>query len=276
MAIDLTPLWDMRQPAQTEARLRAALDTASPEDRLILQTQIARTHGLRRDFATARRLLEEIAPAVSQAGPEARVRHALETGRSWTSATHAPEQLTPEAQAKARAAWEQALALAREARLDALAIDAVHMFAFIDTAPEDQRRWAATALALCLASDQPAARRWEASLRNNLGYALHQLGRLDEALAEFERALALRRQAGQPRTVREAEWMVAWTLRGLGRLDEALAIQRRLADENAAAGTPDPYVFDELAALHRAQGDAVAADAAVAAAAAARAPGGTR
>jgi len=264
-ALDLAALWDFREPALSEQRFRAAMAGASSDDQLILQTQIARTHGLRGDFDTARRILDGLQAALATASPEARVRHALETGRTWASGRHTPAQRTPEARARARAAWEQALALAREARLDALAIDAIHMFAFIDTAPADQQRWAAAALAVSLASDQPDARRWEGSIRHNLGYALHQQGRLDAALAEFQRALALRQQAGKPADIRVAHWMVAWTLRGLGRLDEALAIQRRLADENAAAGTPDPHVFEELELIHRAKGDVAAADAAAAA-----------
>lgn len=49
--------------------------------------------------------------------------------------------------------------------------------------------------------------------------------------------------------------MVAWTLRALNRLHEALEIQLRLERECDAAGVPDPYVFDELEALCRANGD---------------------
>jgi len=33
-------------------------------------------------------------------------------------------------------------------------------------------------------SDQPAAKKWEGSLRNNMGYSLHLAKRYDEALAE--------------------------------------------------------------------------------------------
>ena len=43
------------------------------------------------------------------AGPEARVRWALESGRSWASATHVPDSLTPEAKQKARLHYTRAL-----------------------------------------------------------------------------------------------------------------------------------------------------------------------
>ena len=257
-ALDIQALWDFRQPALSEQRFRDALKKLPPasDEALILQTQIARSYGLRRDFDAARRVLrEQVEPQLARAGAEPRVRHALELGRSYASATHPPEQRTAESKALAREAFERALRLAREAGLDALAVDAVHMFAFVDEAPADQARWAEQGLAIALASTQPAARQWEASLRNNLGLALHRQQRFDEALAQFRQAVLLREQLGDAGRLRVAHWMVAWTLRSLGRLDEALAIQLRLARENEAAGTPDPYVFEELEALYRAKGD---------------------
>ena len=67
MAIDLAPLWDFNQPELSEQRFRAALAGASPDDALILQTQIARTYGLRRDFAGAQQILKSIEPQVATA-----------------------------------------------------------------------------------------------------------------------------------------------------------------------------------------------------------------
>lgn len=256
MAIDLTPLWDFARPELSEQRFRAALADASGDDALILHTQIARSHGLRRDFDRARQVLQAIAADIGTAGPEARVRYQLELGRSWASGTHAEAQLTPEALGQARQAYGHALALAQAHQLDGLAIDAIHMFAFVDRAPADQLKWGEAALAVALASPQPEARRWEASIRNNVGYALHQLGRLGEALGQFQQALALRERGSNRQATFSARWMVAWTLRGLGRTDEALAIQQQLEQEADATGTPDPHVFKELEALHRARGDA--------------------
>ncbi len=270
-AADLQALWDFRQPALSEQRFRDALATAQGDEALILRTQIARSFGLRGDFEAARRELTALAPALPTAGAEARVRWALEWGRTWASAKHPEAARTAETDARARQAFQDALDQARQHALDGLAIDAIHMMAFVDTAPADQRRWAEAALAVALASPQPQARRWEASIRHNLGFALHQLGQYPQALDEFQRALALRQQQGDAAQTGVARWMVAWTLRSLGRLDEALQMQSRLASDNAAAGTPDPYVFDELAELHRAQGREAEARAAAAQAAALRA-----
>lgn len=262
MAIDLAPLWDFNQPAVSEQRFRAALDHASGDDRLILMTQIARTHGLRKDFDSARAVLQQVEPSLPTAGPEVRTRYFLELGRSWASHTHtdAGEAVTDDAKQRARKGFQSALDSAQRARLDGLAIDAIHMFAFIDTAPEQQLHWGQQALAVVESSSQPAAERWEASVRNNIGYALHQLGRYDQALAQFQTAVTLREQRerrgeGTAEATRTAWWMVAWTLRALKRPVEALAIQLRLDREADAAGEPDPFVYEELALLLKASGD---------------------
>jgi tetratricopeptide (TPR) repeat protein len=260
MALDLITLWDFNRPDVSEARFRQALESARGDDALILHTQIARCHGLRKDFVAARQALQLIEPAIVTAGPEAQTRFHLEWGRSFASATHTPEQLSTEAKASARQAYETAWGLARAARLDALAIDAIHMFAFLDTAPADQLKWGQAALDVVQVSSQADARRWEASVRHNIGYALHQLGRYDEALSQFQHALALRERSHNADAIHVAHWMVAWTLRSLKRSDEALAIQLRLERSADAAGKPDPFVFEELEILFRARGDMVKAD----------------
>ena len=94
MALDLAPLWDFARPAVSEQRFLAALGEASGDDSLILRTQVARTHGLRRDFTRALAILDEMAPEVARAGPEARARHALERGRCRVSAAHARDAIT--------------------------------------------------------------------------------------------------------------------------------------------------------------------------------------
>ncbi|WP_395689351.1 hypothetical protein [Caenimonas koreensis] len=255
MTIDLNALWDFRNPDVSEQRFRAAMSTATGDDALILQTQIARTYGLRKDFDRARQLLDSIAAQMAMAGPEARARYQLELGRAWISAAHPPQLQTTEARDKARTAYERVVEIAMPAGLEQLAIDAYHMLAFVDTEPLQQIAWNNKGLAIALASKQPNARAWEASLRNNTGNELHRLGRDEEALVEFRKALALRQQGNNAYMTHVAHWMVAMTLRSLGRLDEALAIQLRLEQERQAANEPDEYVFEELEAIYRAKGD---------------------
>ncbi len=254
-AIDVAPLWDHARPALSEERFRAAMKSATGDDALILQTQVARTYVFRKDFARARELLGEVEGKIDAAGPEAQTRYWLELGRTYASHQHPPETQTAEAKRLARDAFSRALQIARQARLDAMAIDALHMFPFVDTAPEDQLRWTQQALALVEASDQASAKRWEPSIRSNLGEALRDLGRHGEALEQFKRALALYEQGTDPRSTRDAHWQVARTLRALNRIDDALAIQLRVERESDAAGAPKAYVFEELELLYKAKGD---------------------
>ena len=255
MAIDLASMWDFGNPEISEQRFRAALETATGDDALVLQTQMARTYGLRRNFSRAQDILKSLSKDMQNAGPEARTRYALELGRTYASATHPSELRTAEAKKLARASYGSALEIAKGAHLDGLAIDAIHMLAFVDNAPTDQLKWGRAALAVVEASSQRDAKKWEASIRNNIGYALHQLGRFEEALIQFKRAVVLRERGTDAESIRSAHWMVAWTLRALGQMDEALEIQLRLERECESAKTPDPYVYEELEILYRARGD---------------------
>lgn len=255
MRLDIRGMWNFDDPAASEAVFRDALGTASPDDALVLRTQIARAHGLQRRLDEARAELASIEPLLADAGAEPRVRWQLEHGRSWISAVTTPEERTPEALATAAAAYTAAFEIARDAGLDDLAVDAIHMQAFVTSDPDEQIAWNEQGLALALASTEPGARRWETSLRNNLGMALHEAGRHDEALEAFRAALASAEQLGDPGTVNVAWWMIGWELRALGDDDEALEVQLRLERDLDAAGEPDPYVFEELETLYRARGD---------------------
>lgn len=254
--LDLRAMWDFARPDVSEQRFRDRMATATPDEALILQTQIARSYGLRDRLGDSRALLQSLRPQLAGASAVARVRWHLEWGRTWASAMHDRETLPESDRETARTAFRTAADMARTAGLDALTVDALHMLPFTTTDRAQDLAWNQEALAMALASKQPDARRWEASLRHNIGVTLNELGRHDEALAMLQQALAaLQQQAAPASRQRIGRWMVASTLRRLGRIDEALAIQQRLEAENAADGTPDPYVFEELALLHAARGD---------------------
>jgi tetratricopeptide (TPR) repeat protein len=255
MTINLAILWDFNKPDVSEERFRSAISTASGDDAIILQTQIARTYGLRGDFSKAKQILAEIEPQLKNAGDEARVHYYLELGRTYSSAAHPPGSQTDRVKELARSAYLQAAELAQNSKLDNLAIDALHMMAFVDTAPEEQIEWNRKALALVELSSQPDAKKWEGSLHNNIGYALHLLGRYEAALLEFNSALVTHEKGGNHQNIRIAHWMIAWTLRALGRLQEAIDIQLRLEKECAESGEPDPFVFEELELLYQAVGE---------------------
>ena len=249
--MDVSRLWNFNDPAASEATFRTAL-AAGPngDDALTLQTQIARSYGLRSRFADAHALLDSIEPQLATAGAEPRVRYLLERGRTFRS-SKVPD--------RARPLFVEAAERAHGARLDALEVDALHMIALVEADPEAQLRWNRKALAVAAASPDPVARNWDASLANNIGMSLHDAGRYEEALASFQTALAARERIGDAGRIRVARWMIAWTLRSLHRHDEALAILRRLEAENGAAGRPDGYVFEEIAENLLAQQQAAAA-----------------
>ena len=248
--MDLTPLWNFNDPVASEAAFREALAAgAGADDALVLQTQIARTYGLRSQFAEAHALLDAVEPRLAVAGAEPRVRYLLERGRTFRS-SKLPD--------RARPLFLEAVERAHGARLDALEVDALHMVALVEAEPEAQLQWNRKALAVAAASTDPVARNWDASLAHNIGMSLHDAGRYEEALASFQTALAARERIRNPARTRAAHLTVAWALRSLGRHGEALAILRRLEADNGAAGTPDGYVFEEIAEnlLAQQRGDA--------------------
>lgn len=246
-AVDVDALWDFGDPAASEQRLRAALAAAQGDDRLVLRTQIARTYSLRGRFAEAEAELDAIAPALAAAGAEARVRALLERGRSRRSAGQ-PAQAEP--------LFRQAFELADGARLEALAADALHMVALAVQPLDERLHWHRRTADYARAASDAGARRWEGPALNNLGSDLRDAGRLDESLAAFRAAQAVFDRLGGPTQRRIARWQVANLLRLQGQADEALAMQLALERDSAAAGAPDPYVFEELALLYAARGDA--------------------
>lgn len=248
-------MWDFERPSVSEERFRAALAEADGDDALILETQIARTYTLRSEYGKALEILKEMEPRLRTAGAEPRVRAILETGRCYCSKTHPGNTVTEEMKERARVAYFEAFELAKKEQLDGLAVDALHMLAFVDTAPADQLKWGKAAFEIVEKSAQPAAKKWEAPLRNNIGYALHQLGRYEEALEEFEQAAVLFNRGSDEEAKRIARWMIAWTLRAMGRVDEAIEAQLSLERDCEAANAPDVFVFEELELLYRAKGN---------------------
>ena len=235
---DFEQLWDYGQPAESEARFRAALGRfpAGSEAHAQLLTQVARTHSLRRDFGAAHALLDQAEAGLGTSTAKIRVRYELERGRTFNSAGE-------KARAKALfiVAWEHATV----AGLDFYAIDAAHMMAFV-TPPAEQHEWNLKALALTERTPDLRAKKWLVSLYNNIGWTYHGQRDYVAALAMFEKALAAAEARGRPEPLRVAKWTVARCLRSLGRFDEALRSQLALRDDSSAASANDGYVFEEI------------------------------
>lgn len=246
-------LWDYNKPGETEAHFRALLPLAEQgEDRAYLVqllTQIARTEGLQRKFADAHQTLDRALALLADEMTRARVRYLLERGRVFNSSKH-PDQAKP----LFLAAWEQANA----AQEDFHAIDAAHMMAIVET-PEQQLAWNLKALALTERTTDAHAKTWLASLYNNIGWTYHDAGDYAQALAYFQKALAVRRAEGDRREIRIARWVVARAQRSLGQTETALATQRELLQEIEQSGESDGYINEELGECLLALGQASAA-----------------
>jgi tetratricopeptide (TPR) repeat protein len=232
----LRAMWDVADPAGSAVRFAAARNELDPGSLRAweLATQQARALGLAGRFAEGHALLDDLQRAGADAHPVVRARMALERGRLLNSAGN-PAAAVP--------SFLAALPAAEAASRDDLAADALHMLAIAD--PGQESRWYAQGVQLAEASSDPSARRWLGPLHNNHGWALHDMGRYDEALVSFHAAFDAYRTTGDAESVRIAEWTIARGLRSLGRMDDALVIQRRLK----ADGPPDPYVDAELAIL---------------------------
>jgi tetratricopeptide (TPR) repeat protein len=238
--VELDRLWDYDDPAGSEQRFRALLPRGRAERggvRLAeLLTQIARAQGLQGRFDDADRTLDEAEAALRPGDERGRVRLLLERGRVANSSGREGR-----GGALFVAAWEAA----RAATEDALAVDAAHMLGIVEP-QDDAWAWNERAMELARSSSHPAARRWVASLANNMAWARHDAGAYEEALELFRLALVERRRDGRPRELRIARWSVARCLRSLGQVEEALAEQRALASELEAAGEADGYVDEEI------------------------------
>ena len=235
MAEHLGDLWDFADPTGSEQRFRALAATAPEPVRTHALTQVARALGLQERYDDGHAVLDGLGPV----DEEARVRIALERGRLRRSAGH---------EASARGHFDAAATAARDAGLEVLEVDALHMVALVAD-PADRLAAHEAALARARAASDPAARDWDASLLHNIGMSHADAGDHEAALVAFEEALAARRRIGDPTRTRVARWMVGWSLRHLGRTDEAREVQLALRAELVAAGEQDPYVDEELELL---------------------------
>ena len=187
---------DFDDAAASEERFREAADTAEGADRLVLLTQVARALGLQERYEAAHGVLDDL--AVSD--PEVATRVSLERGRLHRSAGDT-EAAAPH--------FESAAATAREAGLEVLHVDALHMLALVAPADEALERNHA-ALAVARAAQSEAARDWDASLLNNIGMTHADAEQWTAGLAAFEEALEARERIGDDGRTRVARWMVGW------------------------------------------------------------------
>jgi tetratricopeptide (TPR) repeat protein len=234
---DIESFWEYSDPVASEARFREALGAATGDDRLELMTQIARSFSLRKDFATAHGVLNEVEEQLPEAGPRPRVRYLLERGRTFNSAGD---------KEKARTLFLRAWELARESDEEGLAVDAAHMVAITYSGTAAGVEWNQKGLAMARGTKAAKAQALIPAMYNNMAWDLHDLKRHDEALVAFEAALVEWSARGKPRQIQVAKWSVAQGLRAAGRETEAAQIEKTLEAEGyvmnpvPVGGTPQP------------------------------------
>ncbi len=245
----LRPLWDFGDLDLSERRFTEQLDReVDDEGRAEVLTQLARIEGLRGAFDRCGDLLDEAA-RVGAGRAIVDVRVALERGRMLRSSGD-PTAAYP----LFVTAFELAVAVGEYY----IAGDAAHMAAL--AAPDDEgfRSW--TTRGIELGEREPAAAYWRGPLLNNLGWMLHERGALDEALAVFERALAVREEdQSDEYAIEIARYAVAVALRALGRPAEAADRAERTVAWSLRVGRQDPYFHEELAEDYAALGRVQAA-----------------
>lgn len=188
---ELDLLWDFSDAPASEKRLRAAAESAvDPGVRAELQTQVARALGLQDRFAEADALLD----AITSDAPAVRTRVALERGRVRNSRGE-PDAAVP----FLRSAAEVAAA----ADLVFLQVDALHMLAIAE--PAHAGRWTARAQEVLADVTDERTLRWNVALHNNAGWTSFDAGRIDEAIAAFERAREAAVRWGTPQQVQWAD-----------------------------------------------------------------------
>jgi tetratricopeptide (TPR) repeat protein len=232
----LTKLVDFSDLDGSEAKLRAELETATGDDKLEVETQIARVMGLNGNYDQALELLAQVRFQMPEGNSRVRVRVELEEGRCHRDQHQVAEAL---------ACFERAMAAALEIQDEYLAMDAAHMVAITGDSAQ-QIEAGEHALKLVERIKDLEAKHWLGPILNNLGWTYLDAGQYDRALEQFQHAVEVRRE-GPKRPFLIARYTVAHTLRMMGRFHDALAELPDLQRDNIAEGGESPFVHEEIA-----------------------------
>ena len=231
----LRPLWDFDDLDSSERRFREQLDREpTAAGRAEVLSQLARIEGLRGDFASSARLLDEAGP-LAGSDPAANIRLELERGRMYRSSGDV-EAAYP--------LFQSAFRRAVEAGDRYLAGDAAHMSAIATDDRKLQEQWVDRGI-------EEGDHYWAGPLLNNLGWSYFEDGDHERALELFQGSLEAReRDPENTAGIAWAEYAIGQTLRMLGRAGEAIPLL-----EQAATTLPgDDEIQAELAAVRAAAG----------------------
>jgi tetratricopeptide (TPR) repeat protein len=202
---DFDMLWNYGDPAETEVKFREVLAVSADKDTpylLQLQTQIARTYGLRDLFTEAHYLLDTVEKHLSKTPGIEHVRYHLERGRTFNSSGKKTE---------AKTHFELAQSIAEKLNDDYYAIDAMHMLVLV--APLDEGIvLSEEAIIKAQNSASEKARNWLGALYNNLGWNYFDTGQYEKSLSVFLRGVQAREEQKSERGIFLAKWLLEWCL----------------------------------------------------------------
>lgn len=162
--------WDFQDPSASEVNFRDLVhqgqEAGDPAYVVIAMTQLARSMGMQRRFHDATDTLDQAESLLTGDMPEAQVRLRLERGRVANSSGNPADSIQ---------FFEQALAMAQEAGLEYLAIDAAHMLGIVEQ-EEAAIRWNEVAIDMAEQAEDDRARGWLGPLYNNLAWTYSDAG----------------------------------------------------------------------------------------------------
>jgi len=240
---NIDDLWDYNNPAETEKAFRSVLlckSEARLEYFLELETQLARTQSLQRNFVLAHEILDKVKDRMKTEMFVVRIRYFLERGRTYNSNNQKEEAVKQ---------FKEAFKLSTKYGQEYFAIDAAHMLGIAFVYPENLE-WNEKAVKIAETSEDEKSQKWLGSLYNNMGWMYHSKDEYSSALIYFEKALKYQEEGQAIEKILIAKWCVGRCLRSLGKIDEALAIQKSLNLERETESLEQSgYVFEELGEL---------------------------
>lgn len=243
---DIDGFWTSDDLTVTEATIRHQLPdkqempwTSEEIGRL---TQLARVQNLQEKSNDAKVTLDKARALFLNCPPDSgkvrtEIRLILEEGRHLWLARNP---------AKAQNFFNQAWTMATEMKEDFFAVDAAIMLSLCQP-KKSQNEWLQKALALAEGSRDEQGKLWLTQLYVLNGWHCFDFRRFEEALENFNKALARPRGNGETSDLFMIRWCVGRALRGLNRVAEALDVQTQLKTDLSILGRVNGYVFLELA-----------------------------
>ncbi len=243
---DIDGFWSSEDLSVTEITIRQQLpqkpDSEWTAEEIGSLTQLARVQNLQEKSSEAKVTLEKAKTLLIMCPSDSskirtEIRLVLEEGRHLWLARNP---------AKAQNFFNQAWNMSTETKEDFFAVDAAIMLSLCQPR-KSQNEWLQKALALAESSHDEQGKLWLTQLYVLNGWHCFDFRRFEEALENFNKALARPRGNGETSDLYMIRWCVGRALRGLNRVAEALDVQTQLKNDLSILGRVNGYVFLEIA-----------------------------